>query len=370
MGMFMERLLESAIQDPNDPGNDLDQIAADAVENPDVEEAESGVIGDSLSESAAMIMYESTYNYNQLMRCIGITELREAARGYDFVLEAVDIRAFFDKVKTILTNMFRAVTRAFKNVLNKMVTAVTSDKKLATDHASAIKAGYASDEWSYKGYKFGEGAITYNCKSCLDKMKNGCKNALDALKKDGSYDEEAVEKATSHANIIKENAGVTAEDVSGLREALHDLYFGGKEKINFGKGGEKYPGGAEGVIKLLSADKETKAIKESYKKIKDDYKEAIKAIDSYKNAVSAKDYEGNISKALSICSKFNEATIFEKNVQNTVYSMCLTAAKAKRSQARRLALLWQRLGTKKDLNKKYAKIQHNSASLFGGIDLV
>jgi hypothetical protein len=84
---------------------------------------------------------------------------------------------------------------------------------------------------------------------------------------------------------------------------------------------------------------------------------------------NAKDY-ANISVAYTVCEKFSSATVFEKNVQNTVYSVCMKAARAKRAQARRLALKWQRAGTKKNLNDKYPKIQHNSASLFGNIELV
>lgn len=372
MGMYFERLLESGvIQSADDTGVDLDAVEqAVEEEREDLnDEAESGVVGDpDPVDEAAMIMYESTYNYNQLMRRIGMVELQEAARGRDYVLEAVDIRGFFEKVKNILTNMFRAITRAFKNVLNRLVTTFTSDKKLATEHASAIRAGYA-EEWTFEGHKFSNEPIVYDCKGLHDKMTSECKKALEGLK-NGNFDEDAVTFYTDRATIIVDNAKVDAEDVSEMRKLLMEKYFG-KEKVKFGKNAEKYPGGVDGVIDLLKADKESDAIKKGYKKIKDDYSKALKAIKEYEKSIEgdAKKYP-SLNQAYSICEKFANATVFEKNVQNTVYSVCMKAAKAKRAQARRLALLWQRLGTKKNLKDKYPKIQHNSASLFGNIELV
>lgn len=380
MGMYFERLLESGvIQTDDNTGVDLDAIEQAVEEEREGlnDEAESGVLGDpDPVDEAAMIMYESTYNYNQLMRRIGMVELQEFSRGREYIMEGADIRGFFEKVKTILTNMFRAITRAFKNVLNRLVTTFTSDKKLATEHASAIKAGYEG-EWKFEGYKFPNEPITYNCKGLHDKMTSTCKKALDAVKNIKGATEDDIKnldpivtRCVDHSVIIKENAGVDAEDVSEMRKKLTEKYFG-TGKVVFGTNGESYPGGADGVIALLKADKETKAIKEGYKKIKGDYDKALKAIKEYEKSVTnnAKDYD-NISAAYSICEKFSSATIFEKNVQNTVYSVCMKAAKAKRAQARRLALLWQRAGTKKNLKDKHPKIQHNSASLFGNIDLI
>jgi hypothetical protein len=76
MGMYFERLLESGvIQTADDTGVDLDAIEqAVEEERGDLnDEAESGVLGDpDPVEEAAMIMYESTYNYNQLMKRIGM----------------------------------------------------------------------------------------------------------------------------------------------------------------------------------------------------------------------------------------------------------------------------------------------------------
>lgn len=375
MGMYYERLLESAIQDPNDPGIDPKIIEDIAAENPDVEEAETGVVGDPAPvEEASMIMYESTYNYNQLMRRIGMVELQEASYGRDYILEGADIKGFFEKVKNILTNMFRAITKAFKNVLNRLTTAFTSDKKLATEHASAIEAGYKT-EWTFKGYKLREDAIKYECESMQERMVNDCKTYLDSLK-DGKENALPLYESTEHSKIIERNLskykGLEAKgisEVSDMRKALQKYFFGDEERVTFTN--EKgYPGGVKAVLDLLKADKETKAIKEGYNKIKNDYKKALESIKKYEKAIEAKDYNGNVSKAFAACEKFSSATIFEKNVQNTVYSFCMKAAKAKRAQARRLALLWQRAGTKKNLDDKHPKIQLNSASLFGNIELV
>ena len=96
----------TAVQTPEDIGVDLDQVEKD-IAGPDgieahrdeVEAAEEGLIGDPLEE-AYFIMYESEYNYNQIMRCIGLNEISQAQLGRDLVLEAEDVTGFFATVKT------------------------------------------------------------------------------------------------------------------------------------------------------------------------------------------------------------------------------------------------------------------------------
>ena len=111
----MKPVVESAVQDPDDIGVDLNQVEKD-IAGPDgieahrdeVEAAEEGLIGDPVAE-AFDIMYEAEYNYNQIMKCIGIHEISEASMGRELVLEAEDSKGFFARVKEILTKMFARI---------------------------------------------------------------------------------------------------------------------------------------------------------------------------------------------------------------------------------------------------------------------
>ena len=76
MAIYVKReaAVKDTIQTPDDIGVDLDQIekniaGADGIEahKEEIENAELGLIDDAeLAESAAMIMYESQYNLNQI----------------------------------------------------------------------------------------------------------------------------------------------------------------------------------------------------------------------------------------------------------------------------------------------------------------
>ena len=127
MGIYTAKIaLESAvnpedvINTPDNIGAELDEIEK-AIAGPDgieasreeIEDAQTGLIGDPIEE-AFMIMYESEYNYNQIMHTIGIHELAAASMGRDFVLEAADREGFFKRISDWLKDMFAKIAKAFK----------------------------------------------------------------------------------------------------------------------------------------------------------------------------------------------------------------------------------------------------------------
>ena len=158
MGIFYNKLMESsAVQDPDDIGIDLDAIednimGDDGIEahRDEVEAAEEGLIGDPVEE-ASMLIYESDYNFNQIMKAIGIAELNEAYAGREFLLEGENKKGFFTRVREVIGNMWASVTKFFNNCLNNIKEFCDVHKKLATKHRSEIEAGFAMrDKWTVK----------------------------------------------------------------------------------------------------------------------------------------------------------------------------------------------------------------------------
>lgn len=340
MGIYSRKLLESApaldsVQDPNDVGVDLDQVEKD-IAGPDgieshkeeIEDAVEGVVGEPLEE-AYMCMYESEYNYGQLMRVLGVRELREASMGRDFVLEATDVRGFFTKVKEIFKNMFAAVVKAFKKVFAYLSSTFASDKALVSKYKDKITAG-AETDWKAKGFKYKDN-IEFNDYYKGTDWSNAAMKDMEAVKKNGNgaFDPEEDYKT----KVIKDLTNIDTAEIKDMKDALDIELRGSKEPIELSKSNVS----AADVIGILSKDSEAKAIKASYNKIKGSYDEALKEVNKLEKAITAKENEGALDASFAICEYYTRVLKFEKNVQNVIYSVTLKAAKDKRAQARKLA---------------------------------
>lgn len=360
MGIYKNRLLESAateldsVQTPGDVGVDLDQVEKDIM-GPDgieahrdeVEDAVEGVVGDPIEE-AYMAMYESEYNYGQIMKVLGMAELREASMGRDFVLEAADIKGFFANVKKIIKNLFAKVVEAFKKAINYITSTIASDKKLVEKYKDKIEAGWDTD-WKAKGYLFKDkieypdlfGSVV--SADGLDKIKN--EYDKDSFK---SFDDEEKKKCIEGICRVKDTA-----DIAEMKKALDKDLRGSDKPIDLDKSNVS----VDSIISVLSSEKEVKAIKDSYKEIKKSYDESLKAVDKFEASINAKNDEGNLNKAITIADYYSKMLIFEKNVQNAVYAVCIKAAKDKRHQARKLARDLIVAGTKHEPKHESAKVE-------------
>lgn len=366
MSFYRNKFTESAvepedvIQTPDEVGNDLDAIEK-AVAGPDgieahrdeVEAAVEGIIGEPLEE-AYYIMYESQYNYNQLLQTIGIHELNEACNGNDLVLEAADKAGFFTRVKDILKGMFKRITEAFMAVYDKLMGATRVDKEFVEKNRARIMKGHNTD-WHAKGYLYPR-HITMNEAFKGTRLNEEFRQKLVALRKG----DEVKVGAVDHAKIIKDITGKDAADLKAMRTAVEAELKG--EKVELNNGNVK----AAEVIGILTGDDEIKAIKESYKKIKESYAQALKFVGEMESKVNSKDYE-NIGQAFSVCEHYTSTLTFEQNVQNSVFAISLNAARGKRAQARQLAHLFYRAAPAD------VEVQHNSASIdsiFGKLQMI
>ena len=369
----LKPVVESAVQDPDNTGVDLDQVEKD-IAGPDgieahrdeVEAAEEGLIGDPLEE-AYNIMYEAEYNYNQIMRCIGMQEISEAAMGRELVLEAADIKGFFAKVKEFFVTMFKRITETVKTVLAKLDFQAKADKKFVTENRKKIEFGASKGKWEFEGYTFEELGIS---KMIDNGNTEAAKAAFDQLDKlaaapDSETASEIVAKMLDKSGnesdlelAIKGITGFDCDNLSDLAKKLIEKLRGEKKKITDGDMGKE-------VCDILAGDRETAKIREQYKNVKASFAHDMKVI-SEMEAKVAKD-EKYATLKLRVCSDAVKTIKAEKNVMNTVYGVHMKLARAKRAQARAMAHFF--LNTYEKTVKK-PEVQHNSAGIFGSLKMI
>lgn len=82
----------------------------------------SNVLSESYNntKSISEIMYETEYNWNSLMNAISIVETSSIEAHGEVIYEAVDFKAFFEKVKEFFKNLFDKIKRLFTTIILKI----------------------------------------------------------------------------------------------------------------------------------------------------------------------------------------------------------------------------------------------------------
>ncbi len=156
--MYFEKFYEGAaitgIQDPDNVGNDLEEIE-DAVEDSHDEEVDDALCGlpgedcDPFEESTE-IVYEAEYNFNMICKSIGLSELNEAARG------SLNENKFTDamgKAKNKVVEIVKAFVRWLISLKDKIVAFYNKARaNIFNKNAKDIFATSDAKE-TYKKYK-------------------------------------------------------------------------------------------------------------------------------------------------------------------------------------------------------------------------
>lgn len=336
----------SSVQDPENPGVDLDQIEKD-IAGPqgieahaeEIEDAVEGVVGDPLEEMS-IIVYESEYNFNQIMRCIGLNEVAAASKGREFIFEAEDKEGFFKKVKDALIAAFKKVTELFKKVLANIATGVGADKKFVKMYAKQIEAGaevlaerkdsegkpftfkhYNIDKLEYKDMST-DWASSYptRCERLLQE------ESVDASEINAEARKDEVKQLFA---IAAKTDGIEASDnyKSYAEKLAKKLY--GEKKVEVKPSAQM----AKDIIAAMGGDSEVAMIKKAYSDIKKTYDKALKSID----AMKAAERKAKNKNSMAVCSFFADMVKYAANVNKTRYGVYLKAAKTKRNQNRAAA---------------------------------
>lgn len=382
MGIYYNFLRESAIQDPDDIGIDLDavedNIAGDngiAAHEEEIEDAVAGVIEDPLEE-ATNIMYESEYNFNQIMRVIGVTELNEACSGRDFFLEGGDAKGFFESVKANVVKMFEKITKVFHEVVRKIQHACDMHKKYYEKNKSNIEKGYARkwavdkaydmDKLSIKDSKRGAGF--FNARAEKDPyLFAKAKSEIERVKT--SNDSKYVNTdAFESTKIMNHVVGRWVDNVKALKEFLHNETF---EKRSYSS--EKDNGNLKDtVMNALKSRDDIDNLSDAYAKLKKQYKMYLNDIAKYSKSVAAPDERkfNNRAAVTQVTMHYMKAIQFERGIYNIVFSNSMKALKIRRNQALLFAMAWVKAARGKDDKKSDGESKPVGESVFYNIDII
>lgn len=367
---FYNIMKESAVQTPDDIGNDLDQIEKDILEDreDDADIASNGILNDNTDDfdpvsEGFMIMYESLYNHNQLLRAIGIHELNEAYNGRELILEAADVKAWFEKVKEIFVNAFKKICAVFKTVVNKLNFAATNDKNLIENNKDILeKAKTNKTAWEFEGYKYNNirdsiGAVKAFAKELEDEIivpaNNGgdptpVKLSVDPVG-DGAADYHqmydivlGINKAidacdekganTLVADFLEKNrATLTADKTKEFANKVLEVFRGSNEKVKITSTDDGF--GIDDLMSLLTTNRDLKYITDAYNKIKSQYNGIIKDLKALEKTIKKED---KTSIKLSICDVFVKYARRANNLSTSVLTTMMKCARDRRSQARNI----------------------------------
>ena len=354
----VEKAVEDSIQTPNDVGVDLnhveDVIAGDdgiEAHKEEIEDAMEGIVGDPLDE-CMIIMYESEYNFNQLMKCIGIEELNEFAQGRDFVLEGFNLKALIENAKKILKGMWEKAKNLFNNIIDKIDQMANVNKALVKTKEKEIIAGFNSGKWEPMwGYYFSNMDVKYRPHTLM--LADTLNNNPDLLPKSGKvYYTLLSPKYTDNTSNVSQ-----AIEKFKTEHLQHRLYTP-----------ENSSAALNQVLKILKEDKGSVELRQMYRKLDDEYKTILSDMDRLESEIND-DKKDRIPELIKLLQE-------ERNIQNLYFNACYNICKARASQAREFALAWIEAAKsngkeepKDDQNKSSEKnnFDHDDSSFEGSI---
>ncbi|MBR3599797.1 MAG: hypothetical protein IKL53_07945 [Lachnospiraceae bacterium] len=348
-----EGAIEAPEKDPTPeyPGVDLDAVEKAIIDQTDDHDCCS--IDKSHCESpveeCAAIMYESEYNFNQIMKCIGINELKEFSNGRDLVLEGADLHAFFENVKKLIVKMAEGFMAMCQKAFTAIKNAITADKKLVGEYAKDIEVGFGKDGWKF------ENAWDLNA---LNAKYNPLKQSIadvdfEELINDTENNVILDGDTFSHAAAVKRISGVEVSDegnaAAQMKEALNKKFFV-STTYESGAGNELL----NTVMGILKNTSDIDELNTAYADIKKGYKDLLNKLKLFENSARIGKFVGNVAddkdgaktmgQVQNVLTKYTELAKFEKNIQHNYFIVCLSAHKARRNQARKMALKWYNIG--------------------------
>lgn len=371
MGIFVNALCEEAefldntgfdagaVADPDDKYaielQDVAKAVEDINQNYADQSSEEELDGQDLEEdpvSECMIaIYESEHNWNQIMNALASREVLEAARGRDMVMESVDIKGFFTKVKEFFVKMWKKITTVVKQWLANASAVLRTNKSFASKYGSKLaegKAAYFADPKSknFKGYKF-DGSMDKETTSNLFKGMTAAAeyeksvNTLINNIKGGSKDFSDIDKMAKGYN-----PDVTRSAFCGNKEATSDnfrkmlkaAYFGSEEKVTLNKDDRAL--NPEFIKSVLSSDMKMSDVKKGYNEMKKSLNGIIKSLNELEKAVRGSYEKGeadsNSSAAISAISKWSSNVKECKNIAHMGLTMFMKASHAQAAQCRHI----------------------------------
>ena len=266
--MYFEKFYESAaVQDPDNPGNDLEQVEDDVLTSHDdeVDDAVYGFPGEEEDpiEEAYTAIYEAEYNFNMIYKAIGMYELNEASKGkIGDKLKGIKTKVDGIVAKAIeaLKRLWERVKEAFYKFLSRINPITNVATTLYKTHTKKNK-DFFKDGITMKVKEGGNGEI-------LSLDRGISRNFADAFIKMPSSPDEA-------STFMDDGSDMNGSDIRSFTTTPTTIT-------------------ASDLEKYVAADF-AKLIREAFVSIEKEYKSASKKLDEYKNAGEDKQNDGYLN---------------------------------------------------------------------------
>lgn len=370
-----------------DVAQTIEDINADYADQSSQEELDGQDLSANPVEENAMALYEAEYNWNLIMKTIATREISEAARGREMVMESVDIKGFFTKVKDFFVKMFKKITAIVKQWLANASAMFRTNKsfveKYGKDIDKGIDALYASgDVVKLKGYPF-------------TKVNDDIPKMLEAIQDANAGSDEAIKKlidVISKSDTIKLDDSQKL-DITGGKEpdAIRSKFLGdGNGKVSaadFATEMKKYYLGATEKKNLTKQEcknmkiKETlessnstiKSIKDAYSKVKKGFESLLSSLNRLQKAMESKKSTNAGNEAIGSVTKYISKEKECKAAVQTGVTTVMRMIKIRQSQARRIgnaAIMALNKGKRKSEVDKLNGKAVGESGFFGGLDLI
>ena len=228
MGYFYNKFLEAAVQTDDEIGNDLKQIEDDIegkngieAHAEEIEDALDGMVGDLVDECMIMIA-ESEYNWNLMMKEAGLAELLEY--GNNLNESDTGKESFKDKIIRWIQTMKEKIVELFNKFFarfDKMDVLSLYNKK-----KDSIERGYKSGNYKFESYS--TGSLAQIIQACNDSCY-AIRNSINGIKNGNS------DKYKDMKDLIKAATGLEADDIPSMIKIIDNNAF---EKITYDPNGK------------------------------------------------------------------------------------------------------------------------------------
>lgn len=392
MAIYVKResAIADTIQSPDNVGNDLDQIEKDvagpngiASHEEEIENAVEGVIDDpakglmdgcEIAESAYMALYESEYNFNQIVECIDIHTLRAASMDRTLVLEAGDIKDWFNTIKEAILSAFRKFSEVITNVINKIKSIFADNAKFVQVNSQNIIDGFnkvKNMDGDFEGIGYNRTALSALADSFsnvagfdIDAEANKARDARHGTKDDAGEVDKAFDAAK--INIIKsflKNNNVADNSITSISDVLKAIETSivGDKKVSL----KTYYADGNDVINVLKSNS-AKEISGNYAQVKNKISAVIKNLES--KASAAASAEKKVDADGFSANDFKFATNIVKYYQQLIQQTCILVSRLRTNE-----IMQARSFANKCISaagKKYTESAVSESSVFSKIELI
>ena len=277
-------------------------------------------------EECTRSLYESEHNWNLIYRAMGEHELHEAARGNEVIMEAVDIKAFFTKVKEWFVKKFHDLTDIVKKWIASFKTKSQKDKSFVSKYADKIRKGAAAMDKEIECHDFK--SVNLDVATQFNTAKAQYKFAASStlMRADGkgttSMDKVVIQAPEVRGALVGEEKGLTSEEFTA---ALKEKLMPAKVKMAPGKGATD----PQYVIDVLS-DKfnDVQKIMAAYNAAKKEYKNLFKALKTWEKACQSSGSNEEFAAVNKTIADVKEV----KNAHTTALAYAMKSMAARKAQ--------------------------------------